>query len=313
MRARDAIRSPASDTLFVSVAGSDPSHGNEVVEIDGVTGAVLWGVFVGSDPGPLAVSDDGSTLYVGLDGAAAVRRVDLITRTAGLQFTLGNDDWTGPRYAGDMEVLPGETEILAISMRRSGVSPDFGGVAIVDEGVRRPDATPDHTGARMIEAASATRIYGFNNSSTEFGFRELVVDADGITETFNVRDLISGFRTDIDYVGDRIFATSGAVVDPTVPHLVGTFGASGPFAVDLASERIYFLNMESFGTATALSSFDTSTFRGVATVLVEDRGWENPERLFHFGDDRFVTLLGGDRFGEQPKRLVGFAASVTGP
>ena len=306
VRVTDVVQHPEQPVLYASVPGSAPTHANEVVSIDARTGAVEWGVYVGSDPGPLAVSDDGTTLYVGLDGAAAVRRVDLETREAGLEFTLGNSSWHGPLYAGDMEVMPGSTEVLAVSTRRRGVSPDFGGVAIFDDGVRRPNMTPDHTGARVIEAASATRLYGFNNSSTEFGFRELIVDDQGVTEAFTIRDLFSGFRTEIDYVAGRVYGSDGVVVDPTIPRIVGSYAAQGPFAVASDADRVFFLTQETFGDVESLSVFEASTFRGTRTVSLTDRSWSNAEQLFYFAPDRFVVLLGTDRFGDAPKRLTSF-------
>ena len=43
--------------------------------------------------------------------------------------------------------------------------------------------TQRHTGSDRIEySADSTRVYGYNNETTEFGFRRLVVDAQGVHE-----------------------------------------------------------------------------------------------------------------------------------
>ena len=49
-------------------------YGNTVVIIDPASASIESSVLVGSEPGKLALSDDDEVLYVGLDGANAVRR-----------------------------------------------------------------------------------------------------------------------------------------------------------------------------------------------------------------------------------------------
>ena len=51
--------------------------GDAVAVIDPATGTVQARIQVGAEPGPLAMSDDGKYLYVGLTRDGAVRRVDL--------------------------------------------------------------------------------------------------------------------------------------------------------------------------------------------------------------------------------------------
>jgi len=71
--------------------------------------------------------------------------VDLTTFTADIQFSLGTSPIYGPLYAEDIEVQPGNAGTVAVSLIRSGVSPRHAGVAIYDDGIQRPNITPDHT------------------------------------------------------------------------------------------------------------------------------------------------------------------------
>jgi hypothetical protein len=81
-------------------------------------------------------------------------------------------------------------------------------VAIYDSGVPRTTTTPDHTGSNVIAfGTDSTRLYGYNNESTEFGFRRLIVSASGVTEQDVTRNLIAGFGGDIEYDGGLIWAT----------------------------------------------------------------------------------------------------------
>ena len=99
VRANDLAFCRQDGFLYASVAGSDASYGNRIVRIDPQSAQVIASLPVGSEPGKLAISDDGTVLYVALGGAAAVRQVDLTNLTAGIQFTLGSDTFFGPFYA----------------------------------------------------------------------------------------------------------------------------------------------------------------------------------------------------------------------
>src|SRR6185295_19013546 len=72
--ANDVVYNPTDQLLYVSVPASVGIGGNTIVSINPATGEVGSPVFVGSDPNKLAMSDDGHSLYVFLEGAYAVRR-----------------------------------------------------------------------------------------------------------------------------------------------------------------------------------------------------------------------------------------------
>lgn len=267
---------PTRGLVYATVGGDRPDYTNRIVAIDPVQRTIVWSQIIGSDPGPLTVAPDGSRAYVGLDGAAAVVVVDLEKRARCFDFPLGFDDWAGPLYAGDMGALPSHPETLVVSTRRLGVSPDFGGVFVFDNGAPRAIHTADHTGARLIEVASDTTVYGFNNSSTEFGLRQLTILPTGIQESWLARDVISGFSVDITYVGGRLYSTSGRVVDPAVPRLVATLPTQGALAVDLARGEVM------IGTSAAqLNVYDLETFTHRRAVNWALTG--TPVQLFRYG------------------------------
>jgi len=257
---------PFTQKIFASLPSSAPL-GNSVAIIDPSKGTVEGTVFIGSEPSWLAISDDGQFLYVALDGAAAVRQFDIPTQTPGIQFALGSDSFFGPMFAEDMVVILGVNTALAVSRFFQGVSPRHAGVAIYDNGVSRPNTTQTHTGSNRIEpSASPGRLYGYNNETTEFGFRRLDVDANGVTELDAVGNLISGFGVDIEFAGGRVYSTTGGVIDPEAKALLGTFtGISFAAAVepDPVADRVYFVTVPG-----SLLAFSASTFTpsGSATI-----------------------------------------------
>jgi hypothetical protein len=265
----DLVYDSGRQRIYASVPSSaGAKHGNTVTVINPATGEIGPSVFVGSEPVRLALSDDGQFLYVSLDGAAAVRRVDLASFTAGPQFSLGSDAFFGPYYVEDMDVMPGQPGTVAISRRFEGVSPRHAGVAIYDNGVQRPTTTQGHTGSNVIEfAATASRLYGYNNETTEFGFRRLDVGPTGVTE-LDAGTLFDGFDVDMEFDGGLIFASNGSVVDPEARTLLGTFVLprfSSPLvrpATDIG--RVFFL------TDDTVRVFDGATFVPLDTLEVPD-------------------------------------------
>jgi DNA-binding beta-propeller fold protein YncE len=242
---KDLLYDKVSERLYASIPGNAGVNGNSVVVINPGSHAIGPFIPVGSEPGKLAVSDDGQHLYVGLDGAAAVRVVHVPTLTAGQQFPLGNDPFFGPLYPEDMAVQPGNSLVLAVSRKRLGVSPRHGGVGIYVDGLPLPKTTPDHTGSNVIEwSANRSTLYGLNNETTEFGFRQMLVDAMGVMTTSVKSTALAGFGVDIHLHAGVVYSTNGRAIDPATGATLGTFpGVSFARSVvaDAALDRVYFL------------------------------------------------------------------------
>ncbi|HEX8351676.1 MAG TPA: hypothetical protein VF611_02040, partial [Pyrinomonadaceae bacterium] len=278
LAANDLIYDPGTERIYASVSARAGAGGNSLTPVEPVAGAVGTPVFVGSEPRKLARSDDGRYIYVALDGAGAVRRFDVASQTAGLNFSLGNGNFNdGPLFVEDMEVLPGDPNAVAVARRNVGFSPRHEGVAVYDDGVRRAATTPDHTGSNVIEfSSSAETLYGFNNESSEFGFRKMAVDASGVSVTRTTRSVVSSFGDGMEFEGGRVYFNSGRVVDPETGAPLGTFapvsGFGGVASADIpdsATGRVYFLYGGSSSNATIrIHAYDMNTFLPVGAASV---------------------------------------------
>ena len=267
----DIIYDPFSMKIYASVPSSAGSVGNSIISIDPYTGVVGSPVFVGSEPRKLAISDNGQYLYVSLDGATAVRRFDIRTHTAGLQFPVGNDRYDGPYFVNDMEVLPGNPETVAISRRNSCCSPSApssGSVAIYDNGIQRLTTPQYYSLIDVIEfSSSASRLYGYNNETTGYDFTRMAVIESGVFVVDAISDLITGFRVDIKFDNGLIYATTGRVIDPEARVLVGTFTGfptSGALVKpDSKVGRVFFLS------GNTLFGYDLDTFLPVGSLVIQ--------------------------------------------
>src|ERR1051325_6664209 len=135
----DLVYSSTTGRIYASIPSSAGAGGNSIAAIDPTTGLTTSSTFIGSDPNKLALSDDGHSLYVSLDGSFAVRRFDALTNTPGAQFPMGLDPSFGRFVLNDLAVAPGNPDTLAIARWYLGWSPPEAGVAVYDNGVRRPN------------------------------------------------------------------------------------------------------------------------------------------------------------------------------
>ena len=286
---KDLIYDRFSGRIYASVGATAPSRANTLTPIDTATGVLGTSVVVGSDPGKLAISSDSTSIYIALDGDAQVRRFDTASQSPGILFGLGVDPQYGPYRAGDIAVSPGQPNTIAVSRRNINISPQHAGVAIYDDGVIRPVTTPGHTGSNVIEFSGASTLYGYNFESTEFGFRTMSVAPSGVTIT-NVRtNLISGFGTDIQFEGGRVYSSRGHVVDPVNGTLLGTFQFQAGFdprsvAADAALGRAFFLISNS--ATTRILAFDLNTFALTGSITLPAQGLSSTlSSLIRWGDN----------------------------
>lgn len=258
----DLVYSSLTGKIYASVPSSVGSGGNSIKSIAPATGIVESSTFIGSEPNKLALSDDGHNLYVSMDGSAAVRRFDVQTNTPGLQFTLGQDSFSGRFTVGDFAVAPGNPDLLAVA-RFSNSS--GGGVAVFDNGVRRTNVASNLD--FIAFSASAAKLYGTGVSSFS-GLTTMTIDASGVTAG-STGTLAGGAR--IKFSDGQIFSSLGHVINPDTNTLQGTFSNvnTTAFVPDTANGRAYYLTFDQFsGGNFVLKAFDINTFLLLGTLNI---------------------------------------------
>ncbi|HZT40642.1 MAG TPA: trypsin-like peptidase domain-containing protein [Chthonomonadaceae bacterium] len=132
LETNDMVYDLVSRKIYATVAGHVPERGNSLTIIDPFTATIRESLFIGSEPDRMAISSDGQYIYIVLDGANAIKRFHIPTRTVDLQFALGAFG------IDDMKVPPGHPHILVIAKTRPGLSPRHGGNALIVDGKERP-------------------------------------------------------------------------------------------------------------------------------------------------------------------------------
>ena len=249
LTANDLVYDTVTNKIYASIPSANGANGNSIGVINPNTYLLENTIFIGSEPTVLAISDNGQYIYAGFTGTSTIRRFDVSTQTAGLQFSLGSDPFFGAFYAQDIEVMPGNPTTIAVSRRRPNVSPTHGGVAIYDNNVMRPTTTPDHTGSNKFEFTGTNSLIGYNTESTEYGLRRLSVNAGGVTNVSVSSGVLSGFNLDFIYKNNSIYATNGTIVDiSAAPFVSGQFtNVYGPVVYDNYYNRVCFASYDSSG------------------------------------------------------------------
>jgi len=294
----DLVYDPVRDLIYASVPGSASENPNTVIAVNPATGEVVDSEFVGSEPTELALSSDSSTLYVGLDGAGAVRRIDVSTFTAGAQFILSPDVTL---YAEDLEVRPGTTDTVAVARARRGISPRTNGVGLYVNGELRSELG---RGNSIVFNSNGNELYGFNNETTAFDLVKMAVSDSGLAVVDTNNTVIDRFDANITFGNGRLFSSSYDVIDPVTLARIGVLANRSLNTFRMAPSP----NSNVVASVGAGNSFAAFQLHNAATFTRTDV-FEIPVSEFVFGIGELVTT-GPKRYAfstetfDGPKQLI---------
>lgn len=225
LQTNDLAYDPQLGKLIASVPGSAGASGNSLRVIDPQTGTVSPAIFVGSEPGRVALSDDGQFAYTGLAGSPSVSRLNLSSLVPDLTFFLGPalsfGVNVGPNYARDLAVVPGQPHSVVVSRKSLEVSPSSVGIGAFDDGVERPNATSTYGGSLSF-GGSPSVLFGYDNEWFVFSTNE--VSTFGVSQVGSgVNGIFSALNPCIVYSGGRVYGCDGNVVDANTKALLGSF------------------------------------------------------------------------------------------
>jgi hypothetical protein len=241
------------DRLYVTVGGAARERGNTLVTISMTDQALMSAPFIGSNPRALSLSDDASTLWVGIDGSFSIRKVTLTTTppTLGIPHLLPQESGPlseGPAVAGRIVPLPGSPGSVAVMSSAQSAR-----VYILDEGA--PRATDARIfGITDLVAGPPGHLFGYNGSNTGHDFFTVAVSPSGVTSSGSFRGLIRGFSVRIHHSSGRVFAETGQTVDvtnPTSPVAGPRLALPGRMAVQSPSRLLVITDTNAVGGTTA--------------------------------------------------------------
>ena len=289
--------SSATQLLYASVPSSGgPTLGNSIVSIDPNTGVLGTPIWVGSEPNRLALSSDGFTLWVGLDGASSVRKVDLNSGIAGIQFYLGGGNGIyNPSYtAKGLAVMPGSTNTVAVAS-------SAGTVTIYDSGVpRTKTGTSPGYNSSVGVAFDNTGTYLYVAGS---GYSVMQVDSTGVVSSSLLNSNVSSY--DLRYDNGRSYLTSGIILNAANGNQLGVFSvapsqpANGPVAPDSTIGRAFVLVNPNYFYNYQVNVYDLTTFNLLGSIPVpfaQNPYPQSPIRIVRWGQDGLAVPYGAQLY-----------------
>jgi len=243
---KDMVASKADDLLYASIDSNGGAYANSIVAIDPQTRTVVKSIFVGSSPRKIALSEDGTILYVNVLNAGTICPIHLPDMTLGTPFPLGVDPNFGLRYAGDICPVPGQKDSVIVSQDFFGITPPFALANAYDAGIPRALTLIPALGALDVIQPSDTAgtFFGYENGSTTFYISKFSLAPDGLhlidhqpagSSAGNGR-FLSGFG--------KLFFTDGTVLDAgnfsLIEKLPVTYSSNGnAVALDKTAHQVY--------------------------------------------------------------------------
>jgi trimeric autotransporter adhesin len=260
--ANDMIWDPYQRRIYASLPSSYGAQGNSIAVINPAAGTIDGYHFAGSEPGQLALSDDGSYLYVGLNGSGAVQRLQLPSFKADVNVNLGTSQFSGLNTAVDLKVVPGSPHTFAVVLS-GGCCGEGGPVEFFTDSTLLPNSITFPT-ASSIVFADASTLYGYTNGT----LFQAAVDASGGTAGQQFGGLLT-CNGAIQYQAGLVYGPGGQVLNPQTGTLAGSYdfvcnGQNGvvPFG---AVNRVFALE-SSFNSSPQLESFNQSKFTQLSGV-----------------------------------------------
>src|SRR5205085_12636621 len=186
-------------------------------------------VFVGSEPRRIAVSDDGSTAYVGLYGADQITQVNLASFTVSRHIQLPREPEWGARYAMDMLVPPGKANTVVAVLWGAHPMED-GGTWAFRNGQALPMTTEGLVTGGSIEMTPDGTLYSYADMSPSLFVRMSLHD-DGIHIDSRAEDFIVGADA-LAPAGANLVTASGKLINPRTPSVIRTYDATNPVSPD---------------------------------------------------------------------------------
>ena len=218
---RDMEPDLTRNLIYIASDINSPSHPSSIVTVDLTAGAVASLVPVGNDPEGLALSDDGSALWVALTGERRVRRMTPgATPVPGPVYSLPKLLTTGEQAAPiSLLVLPGTQSSLAVNVY-GNTGYGARGVFILDDGQPRANfIQPPEVGVNFLTNGPAGYLFGVGDSSSFIVMRLGTV---GATLESHLGFFTNYYSPGFVYGGGYGYAANGEVIDLDQPRHAGS-------------------------------------------------------------------------------------------
>ncbi len=285
--ANHMVLDQTTGTLYLSFGSDQGAMANSVVALDPATGLLGTPLNVGSEPNRMAISDDGSKLFVSIEGEHTILPMDLPSLSVGTAFSVGVDSNQNPLIAGDIVVGPGSTDSIIASLYDLSVvgRPQPYEVSVFHQGVKMPDLTQSVSKARYIEIDDDADTLFSMDMAPGTVFRKYSQSANGWTDEVNNRWLFTD--GDIHFHDGKIFGDDGRVIDADSLLVAGKYTSetiSLAVGLDVMGNRVY------MATVAGVDVFVLDTFIYLDTIELPQSQSPEPSVIEVWSPGAFAYL-----------------------
>ena len=281
--ANDMVFDPYTRLLYASVnSAATQVAGNTIVTIDPTTGTLGTPVSVGTQPGKMALTDDGNYLYVD-QGTNAVGRFNMTTQNLDFSFPVSGPSGSTPALR-NIVTLPGSENMVAVDLGATlgaalyEVYPaSQTATALTNSSGNSATGGPTGSSPQFLNASTLFTLNTSNSLQPWTVTSTGLVNTSGYSEYYN----LNSFLSLIDYSAYKIcngfgYADAGGVANLSVtpPQSIGVFASVN--YVDEIGEPDTSQGISYFATAldvisnshaaVSIRSFNQQSFLGIQSI-----------------------------------------------
>lgn len=294
LQTKDIVADKSKGIIYASIPGSFGTNGNSIAVIDANTKVVKEYIPIGSEPGKMAISSDGTVLYICIEGTGSIVKYDVINAVKGTPFLIEPTTSSPLLLAEDILVHPKDNDQIVVARKNKNIFQKHQGVAVYKNGNLMPLKTSNFPGSNVIEWLNDSTVVGYNNENNEYGFRTMRLNANGIEVKDVKTSVFTGLGTDFISSNNSCYSTNGKAVsyDGTTVSTLGTYStANGKNTLDLDRDKIYFASKELFAPSILIKTYSASNFNMTDTISISFSS--NPGAINQFiswGNDGKMAL-----------------------
>ena len=267
------------------------------------TAKVLKYYFAGSEPNPLALSNDSQYLYVGLNGKGSVQRLILPGFTPAIDVPLTGNGF-GESVAVSLGVSPSDDHTFTVAEGSIGCC-GSGGLYFYKDFTELANSTT-YPQINDLVFASGSTLYGYDSGTVS----DIAVDSNGGTLSEQWNGLVQGSA--IAYAGGLIYGNGGQVLNPSAGYLGVTDDVIGgccygnvQVVPDPAVDRFFAVGNTSFFNFFGITAYDLQKFTPVAAADLSQCHGSTPSQTFlHWGNNGLAFVLTVGCCGNNPPQVV---------
>lgn len=232
----DMVYSPVTEKIYALVAGSDADNPKSLSIVNPLDNTVEDSFIFDYEPEIMAISDDGQYIYIGFSDSSVVKRFVVASQTFDLEFDLGIHPDGSILYPKDMDVAPGQPNVIAIYRYSLNpiVTPNDYGVAIYENGIIRDNICGIENfdeKVSNIKFKNSTTLYGYYAVPGSPMLRKFNVNDNGVSLVTTYQNMPNPhpFQSDFILFNNKLVLKNGKVVNlnTNTPTIAGNTYASG--------------------------------------------------------------------------------------